>query len=159
MYERLTRKLTVTDKWVAPYGPQKITDRLAAYEDSGLSPEEVKQLIVSDESKEQSSIEWFNRAKELQDELNSYKQAKADGRLVVLPEPQKSDYPGLKVKYRVYKARNGEPVENCFVLRPDKDYAAIQALYAYAGSTDNVQLKEDIYRWLELIASEKEVGE
>jgi len=57
MYERLTRK-TVTDKWMAPYGPQKITDRLVAYEDSGLSPEEVQELA----------------------------KAKADGRLVVLPE-------------------------------------------------------------------------
>jgi hypothetical protein len=56
MYERLTRK-TVTDKWMAPYGSQKITDRLVAYEDSGLSPEEVQELA----------------------------KAKADGRLVVLP--------------------------------------------------------------------------
>jgi hypothetical protein len=123
-------------------------NRLASYEDSGLSPEEVKQLIVSDESKEQSSIEWFNRAKELQDELNSYKQAKADGRLVVLPEPQKSDYPGLKVKYRVYKAKDNTPVENCFVLRPNKDPAAISALTAYAKATDNNCLAEDILNWI-----------
>lgn len=31
-----------------------------------------------------------------------------------------NDYAGLKVKYIVRKASNGELVDDCFVLRPDK---------------------------------------
>ena len=98
----------------------RIIDRLAAYEDSGLSPEEA----------------------------HEFAKAKADGRLVVLPEPKNSDYPGLKVKYRVYKAKDNTPVENCFVLRPNKDPAAISALTAYAKTTDNNCLAEDILNWI-----------
>lgn len=48
---------------------------------------------------------------------------------------------GLKVKYNVFKVEDGGIVNNCFVLRPDKDPAAVDALRAYAASTDyfNVQ--------------------
>jgi len=95
-------------------------DRLAAYEDSGLSPEEVQELA----------------------------KAKAEGRLVMLPPPEESDYEGLKVKYRVYKAKDNTPVENCFVLRPEKDLAAVAAFTAYAHATDNKQLAEDILNWI-----------
>lgn len=54
-------------------------------------------------------------------------------------------YEGLKAKYLVFKADTGEKVENCFILRPDKDAAAVEALRAYANATDNKTLAEDIY--------------
>lgn len=80
--------------------------------------------------------------------LTEILEAERKGRLVVLPIPEESDYEGLKVKYRVYKARNNELVEDCFVLRPDKDPAAVAALTAYAKMTDNKQLSEDIFNWI-----------
>ena len=57
-------------------------------------------------------------------------------------------YKGLKAKYLVFKADTGEKVDNCFVLRPDKDPAAVEALRAYASATDNETLAEDIYNWV-----------
>ena len=48
-------------------------------------------------------------------------------------------YKGLKVKYLVFKADTGEMVDNCFILRPDKDAVAVEALRAYAiGSRFNL---------------------
>lgn len=57
-------------------------------------------------------------------------------------------YEGLKGKYLVFKADTGAKVDNCFVLRPDKDTAAVEALRAYANATDNKTLAEDIYSWV-----------
>ena len=57
-------------------------------------------------------------------------------------------YNGLKEKYLVFKADTGEKVENCFVLRPDKDSAAVVALRAYAEAADNDILANDIYNWV-----------
>jgi len=64
-----------------------------------------------------------------------------------------NDYAGLKVKYIVRKASNGELVDDCFVLRPDKDQAAIAALNAYADATENQVLAADIRKWLSSIIS------
>lgn len=75
-------------------------------------------------------------------ELQAYKQQEKR------PEPCDDYYDGLKVKYRVYKARNNEPVEGCFVLRPDKDPAAVEALRAYADATGNTHLASDILAWV-----------
>lgn len=61
---------------------------------------------------------------------------------------QIEEYAGLKLKFLVFKADTGESVENCFVLRPDKDAAAVEALRAYAEATDNKTLAEDIYNWV-----------
>ena len=58
------------------------------------------------------------------------------------------EYEGLKRKYIVLKADTGELVENCFVLRPDKDPAARAALRAYAEATENKQLANDITNWV-----------
>lgn len=58
------------------------------------------------------------------------------------------NYAVLKGKYLVFKADTGERVSNCFVLRPDKDAAAVEALRAYACSTDNKTLSDDIYSWV-----------
>ena len=57
-------------------------------------------------------------------------------------------YKGLKAKYLVFKADTGERVGNCFVLRPDKDPAALEAIRAYASATYNETLAEDIYNWV-----------
>lgn len=57
-------------------------------------------------------------------------------------------YKGLKAKYLVFKADTGERVGNCFVLHPDKDSAAVEAIRAYARATDNETLAEDIYNWV-----------
>lgn len=57
-------------------------------------------------------------------------------------------YTGLKRKFLVFKSDTGEMIENCFVLRPDKDQAAVAALRAYAGATDNKTLANDIIDWV-----------
>ena len=69
------------------------------------------------------------------------------------------DYDGLKVKYIVFKFSSGELVDDCFVLRPDKDKAAITALNAYADATENQVLASDIRKWLlTIIPADKERG-
>ena len=55
---------------------------------------------------------------------------------------------GLRHKYNVFKAETGEPVENCFVLRPDRDLAARKALYTYLLSINNIDLADDLHDWL-----------
>lgn len=60
-----------------------------------------------------------------------------------------------KRKYVVLKSDSGEPVEDCFVLRPDKDKAAIAALIAYADATDNQVLAKDIRAWISAIPAEE----
>lgn len=57
-------------------------------------------------------------------------------------------YEGLKAKYLVFKADSGERVVDCFVLRPANDPAAVEALRAYANSTDNKTLANDIINWV-----------
>lgn len=61
---------------------------------------------------------------------------------------QIDEYAGLKLKFLVFKSDTGERIENCFVLRPDKDPAAVEALRAYAEATDNKTLADDIYNWV-----------
>lgn len=55
---------------------------------------------------------------------------------------------GLYDKYAVFRNKDGSPVTNCFILRPDKDPAAVAALRAYAQATDNAKLAADIYKWV-----------
>ena len=110
---------------------------LAAYEDTGLEPEKIAELTKS----LLVGMNKRNRAMELL-------QAESEGRLIVLPCKKESDYAGLKVKYVVVKTDTGELVENCFVLRPDKDPAARLALEAYAQATDNQVLASDITEWI-----------
>lgn len=55
---------------------------------------------------------------------------------------------GLYGKYRIFRA-NGTPVKGrCFVLKPDKDPAAVKALQAYAAATGDAQLRNDLYEWV-----------
>ena len=55
---------------------------------------------------------------------------------------------GLRGKYMVIKADTGELVKNCFILRPDRDPAAVTALRAYAEATDNEAWATDIISWV-----------
>jgi hypothetical protein len=70
----------------------KISNRLAAYEDSGLSPDEVLELKEKYETEKTNSEAAYTIMCGLTEEverlkkcLAEYEQAKADGRLVVLP--------------------------------------------------------------------------
>jgi hypothetical protein len=56
---------------------------------------------------------------------------------------------GLYDKFAVFK--DGVPVDNCFVLRPDRDEEAKTALafYAFLSLNRNHQLAKDILEWLE----------
>jgi len=65
---------------------------------------------------------------------------------------------GLIVKYDVRKVETGELVNNCFVLRPDKDPAAVDALIEYARSSENMELRQDIANWLKNVAGKEGVN-
>jgi hypothetical protein len=51
-------------------------------------------------------------------------------------------------KYVVKKVEHGESVEDCFVLWPEKDRAAAEAIRAYAAATDNKDLAADLLAWV-----------
>lgn len=71
------------------------------------------------------------------------------------PDYLATPYEGLKVKYLVRKVSNGELIDGCFVLRPNKDKAAVAALHAYADATENKVLAHDIRKWLEELKKEE----
>jgi len=61
-----------------------------------------------------------------------------------LAEPQ-----GLYGKYRIFSARTGAEIQDdCFVLRPAHDSAALAALRTYAATTENPELAADIDAWI-----------
>ncbi len=60
-------------------------------------------------------------------------------------------------KYIVTHTDGRPDGDDCFVLRPDKDPAAVMALQVYAMFTDNAQLSHDITEWLKRI--ERKGGE
>jgi hypothetical protein len=55
---------------------------------------------------------------------------------------------GLYEKFHVTKVSTGETIEDCFVLRPERDHAALAALRAYALWTDDLQLENDLRTWI-----------
>ncbi|MUG24751.1 hypothetical protein GNQ08_20495 [Paenibacillus macerans] len=59
---------------------------------------------------------------------------------------------GLYNKYMVFKVEDSSEVDECFVLRPDRDPAARVALMEYAEATDDIELATDITSWLTIIA-------
>lgn len=123
--------------------------RLAAYEDSGLTPAEIKSLYAEWDvmmSALNSIGGGYTRLRELAE-------AARDGR-VIITDTTDTDiaHDGLKQKCRVYKAENNAPVENCFVLRPMRDRAARIAMEAYAKATENKELSEDIFDVLKILA-------
>jgi len=74
-----------------------------------------------------------------------------DGTVPVIELSPQEKHDGLKRKYIVLKSDTGDLVENCFVLRPDKDYAAIEALQTYANRTPNRTLGKEIKAWINSI--------
>lgn len=100
---------------------QQAIERLAAYEDTGLEPEEIQEAVDlfkdwkdADMPKEMKS--WVERCtwhvrkcEELRRELDEYKKAEAEGRLVVLP---------CKVGDTVYKLFDGKIREMRVVAIP-----------------------------------------
>lgn len=56
---------------------------------------------------------------------------------------------GLYGKYIILKADTNKKIDgDAFVLRPDRDPAAIAALRAYARATNNKALADDIIAWI-----------
>jgi hypothetical protein len=84
-----------------------------------------------------SDVQWC--LSELQDILEE---------MPTLTPPNEPERAGLYGKYSVYKNKDGSQVTDCFVLRPDKDPAAVVALTAYATATDNAELAADIRGWI-----------
>lgn len=62
---------------------------------------------------------------------------------------------GLYGKYDVRK--DGEPVEDCFVIEPADDPAGREALIRYAEMTDDEELAEDIREWVTDICTRGDV--
>ena len=56
---------------------------------------------------------------------------------------------GLYHKYNVFDAETGEPVTGAFVLLPETDPIAQEALDCYAEATGNLTLQADLYEWLD----------
>lgn len=117
----------------------RFVDRLAAYEDTRLTPAEVRSLW----KEWNAMMSVLNRIGGY-DRLRKLAEADKDGRVIVTGAPSDDKRDGLRQKYRVYKAKDNTPVEDCFVLRPEKDPAARIAMEAYAKATDNKKLSEDI---------------
>ena len=71
-----------------------------------------------------------------------------------------SEPKGLHGKYVVFKRAtdqttrpgffytDGEPIEGCFVLRPEKDIAARSAILQYASMTTDMQLRQELRNWI-----------
>lgn len=55
---------------------------------------------------------------------------------------------GLYGKFLVIKVVDGTVIDDCFILRPQKDPAAVKALQTYAAHTENRALAEDLYKWV-----------
>lgn len=63
---------------------------------------------------------------------------------------------GLYSKYTVIKNATGEPIDgDSFILRPDIDLAAREALRAYMMNTINPELRKDLQTWLSRLAESK----
>lgn len=61
------------------------------------------------------------------------------------------DKQGLYAKYTIINNETGIEVDECFVLKPRKDYHALGALHFYADSVrdDNPQLADELMAWLD----------
>lgn len=60
---------------------------------------------------------------------------------------------GLYKKYEVRK--DGEPVEDCFILKPRTDEAARRAIETYIEKTENDEFADDLRSWLAAIEIEE----
>mgnify|MGYP006276660821 FL=1 len=59
---------------------------------------------------------------------------------------------GLYGKYEV--SEDGNPVGECFVLEPDSDHAAREAIRAYAAATENEDLADDLDEWMDQLEAD-----
>lgn len=88
--------------------------------------------------------------------VEDVKHCPAEGFVTVTVQPVKivetDGGQGLYQKYEV--TRDGEPVDNCFVLEPESDAAAFEALRAYAGATDDPELAADLWDWISTLEDE-----
>ena len=57
---------------------------------------------------------------------------------------------GLYPKYEV-RELDGTLLTDVFVLRPERDPVALEALIRYAELTGNVYLHDDLWKWIEQI--------
>ena len=78
--ERLTERWGEGDVWVKDHDYVAAARRLAAYEDTGLTPEEIKSM----QGEHFSGLEMAKLHSALM-ELKKYQEADKDGRIVVLP--------------------------------------------------------------------------
>lgn len=119
--------------------------RLAAYEESGLSPEEVQKLKKSDASKEQCTIDQHGEIHRLRDELKRYKQAEQEGRLYNLP---------LKPGDTIYRP---EALQFCWVITKVEIY---EDEIVFIDDSDNIFRPDDIGKTVFLTreAAEKALG-
>lgn len=60
---------------------------------------------------------------------------------------------GLFDKYEVLK--DGEEQDACFVLKPETDDAALEALRTYANTTEDLQLRSELRGWIMAIEEGK----
>ena len=67
-------------------------------------------------------------------------------------ERERNPEDGLHSKFEVL--RDGEPQEGCFVLNPESDPAAREAIDTYAEATDNEALAADLRDWLASLPTE-----
>lgn len=58
---------------------------------------------------------------------------------------------GMYHKYTVINKRNGEEMENAFVLRPLNDTTALDALKTYRDTLEDCNLKSDLTKWIKEI--------
>lgn len=117
--ESYWRKGRHPTKYTSRHTFQEVADRLAAYEDTGLTPETVAQL--------KQIAEIFNcdpadpaQLKALCVKLQEMAQTERDGRLVVLPHPAKEGdqppecfYGSKELCPGLTAITDDEPVENC----------------------------------------------
>jgi hypothetical protein len=119
----------------------EISRRLAAYEDSGLSPEEVQKLKKSDASKEQCTIDQHGEIHRLRDELKRYKQAEQEGRLYNLP---------LKPGDTIYRPA---ALQFCWVITKVEIY---EDEIVFIDDSDNIFRPDDIGKTVFLTREEAE---
>ena len=90
--ERLTKRvdgIAVLESWAIDKDPvsiiQRLCNRLSAYEDTGLEPEEIIGLKNTCEQLSGINDSLFKSNQEMGKDLAEWKKANDDGRLVVLP--------------------------------------------------------------------------
>ena len=91
--ERLTRRDSVGQALLAPEWEEKykvnelieiLLECLAAYEDTGLTPEEIRYCLNGSITAEEAKAH-YDEARKQNDEWFAWKQAEAEGRLLALP--------------------------------------------------------------------------